>query len=141
MNNEIVLIGAYIDTQLLGALEVADTWKNSRAVARITAALADLAEKGVRLDYERWLGHPPTKAERTALCRELIRLEAAGYLVRSGGRRRTTHVKVTALGKAFAESLLERPDELEGGLMMGPVYLEPPAAPDDERPDDEGDEP
>lgn len=125
MNDEIILIGAYIDTQLLGSVQVANTWKNSRAVARITAALADLAEKGVRLNYQRWLGRRPTRAERTALSRELIRLEGRGYVVRSGGRRRTTHVKVTPLGRAFAESLLEHPDEVEGGLMMGPIYLEP----------------
>ena len=119
-----ILAGVYVDAEALATVRVAATWRNPRAIERITAGLKDVARRGVRLDYERWLGRAPTRAERRTLSRELARLEDKGCVVRSGSRRRTTHVKLTDAGKALARMILETADD-EDGPMFVPVELRP----------------
>ena len=128
----IILVGAYVDAEALRSVEVAAAWRNRRAVARITAGLTNLLCRGVRLDYERWLGRRPTRAERRTLSRDLARLEEKGCLVRSGSRRRTTHVKLTDAGKVLARVVLEAADD-DDGPMFVPIELEPYREEEDER--------
>lgn len=122
----VILVGAYVDTQALGTVRVAATWRDQRVIARIRAGLGDVARRGVRLDYERWLGRAPTRAERRALSRELARLEDKGYLIRSGWPWRTTHVRLTDSGRTMAEFILDTPDT-EDGPVWAPIQW-----PDDE---------
>lgn len=112
--DDIILIAVFLDTQAIGNIEVAASWKNPLAVVCITDFFAQVSRKGVLLDYERWFGRPIPKDERTALSRELARLEQQGYLVRSGGRRRTTHVRLTEAGRTMAEFILESTGDEEG---------------------------
>lgn len=60
---------------------------------------------GVRHDLSRWLGHPPTPAESAVYSRTLRNMEMMGLVVRVNrwGGRRTTHVRLTPLGRAQAE--------------------------------------
>ena len=120
----IILVGVYVDAEALGGVTVAATWRNQPAVKRITAGLKDLAQRGARLDYERWLGRRPTRSERRTLSRELARLEEKGCLVRHGSRWRTTHVRLTDAGTALARMVLEAGDDT-GGPMFVPVELKP----------------
>ena len=120
----IILVGVYVDAEALGGVTVAATWRNRCAVRRITAGLKDLARRGVRLDYERWLGRKPARAERRTLSRELARLEEEGCLVRHGSRRRTTHVRLTDAGTALAQMILEAGDDTDGPMFV-PVELRP----------------
>jgi len=120
----IILAGTYVDAEALGGVTVAAAWRNRRAVKRITAGLKDVARRGVRLDYERWLGRKPTRAERRTLSRELACLEEKGCLVRHGSRWRTTHVRLTDAGTTLARMILEAGND-EDGPMFVPVELEP----------------
>ncbi|MFO7899497.1 MAG: hypothetical protein R6V58_10630 [Planctomycetota bacterium] len=118
----VILVGAYVDAEALGGVTVAAAWRNRSAVERIEAGLADVARRGVRLDYERWLGRKPTRAERRTLSRELARLEDKAYLIRSGCPWRTTHVRLTESGKAMADAILRNPDT-EDGPVWAPIQL------------------
>ena len=120
----IILVGVYVDAEALGGVMVAATWRSRRAVKRITAGLKDVDRRGVRLDYERWLGRKPTRAERRTLSRELARLEEKGCLVRHGSRRRTTHVRLTDAGTALARMILEAGDDADGPIFV-PAELRP----------------
>ena len=108
-SEDAILTGLYLDTRALGTVRVAPAWRSERAIKRLRAGADDVARRGVRLAYGRWLGRPPSQAERRALSRALVRLEKAGYLVRHG-RRRTTHVRLTEGGVALARAVLETPD-------------------------------
>jgi DNA-binding PadR family transcriptional regulator len=59
---------------------------------------------GIRHDLENWLGHAPTPSESAVFSRTLRMMELAGLVVRVSrwGRRRTTHVQLTPLGRAEA---------------------------------------
>jgi len=106
---DVILTGAYLDTQVLGTVHVACTWRSERTIARAQAGADEVRRRGVPLAYRRWLGRNPTSAERRALSRALIRLEAEGYLVRRG-RRRTSHVKLTSAGERLAQAIFGTPD-------------------------------
>ena len=106
---DVILTGACLDTQVLGTVHVACTWRSERAIARAQAGADEVRRCGVPLAYRRWLGRNPTSAERRSLSRALIRLEAEGYLVRHGGRR-TSHVKLTPAGERLAQAILGTPD-------------------------------
>ncbi len=127
-----ILVGVYVDAEALGGVTVAATWRNGCARRRITAGLNDIARRGVRLDYERWLGRRPTRAERRTLSRDLARLEEKGCLVRHGSRRRTTHVRLTDAGAALARMVLETGDDTDGPMFV-PVELKPYREEEDRR--------
>ena len=55
-------------------------------------------------------GEELARAELRRLSRALAPLVGRGYVVRSGGRRRTTHIKLTVDGKALARAILETED-------------------------------
>ena len=61
----------------------------------------------------RWLGRTVTGSDRVLCHRELLRLEAAGFLKRYAGRsgRRTTHVKLTTNGLRVARRLLAQQND------------------------------
>ncbi len=54
------------------------------------------------------LGHLPTNSERVVYHREYGRLEHMGLIerLRHGGGRRTTHLKLTRVGRRVAEGML-----------------------------------
>ncbi len=106
---DVILTGAHVDTQTLGTVHVAPAWRSERAIARARAGADEVCRRGVPLAHRRWLGRNPNSAERRALSRALIRLEADGYLIRRGGRR-TTHVKLTPAGERLARAVLGTPD-------------------------------
>jgi hypothetical protein len=116
----IVLTSIYTDTLALGGVRAVSNWRNTCAIARLNAGLEHLARFGPRLAYDRWLGRRPTVTERRALSRALARLEDKGCLVRSGGQRRTTHVRLTRAGTALARMVLERVDD-DGEPMFVPI--------------------
>jgi hypothetical protein len=105
-----ILVGAYLDAQALAAIGIAATWQSERTIARVQAGQAELARRGIRLDFCRWAGEELARSELRRLSRALARLVDKGYVVRSGGRRRTTHITLTADGKALARAILETQD-------------------------------
>lgn len=107
----VVLVGLYLDTQALAAIQVEDTWRSAEALERVQGAREHLTHVGLRLQFHRWLGRPPTPSERRALARALERLEGRGYVVRFGGRHRTTHARLTTSGREHARAVLKTPDD------------------------------
>lgn len=97
---------------------------------------------GVRHDLERWLGYPPTRSDSAVFSRTLREMEDMGLLVRVnrwGPSSRTTHVRLTPLGRAEAERLVrEQEAALERFLAdaAAPVGDMPEAA--EKGPDDAG---
>ncbi|RMF22763.1 MAG: hypothetical protein D6760_06790 [Deltaproteobacteria bacterium] len=87
---------------------------------------------GIRHDLVRWLGHAPTPSESAVFSRTLRTMEACGLLVRVSrwGSRRTTHVRLTATGRAQAERLVrEHVPEPDGeALDVGNIAAELSAA-------------
>lgn len=85
---------------------------------------------GVPHDLARWLGHVPTAAESAVFSRTLRSMEMAGLVERISrwGGTRTTHVCLTARGRAEAERLAKQRDaeldELMRGMMEFPLIDE-----------------
>ena len=71
----------------------------------------ELERFGVRHDLARWLGCPPTRSDSAVFSRALRHMEDRGLLVRVNrwGGRRTTHLRLTGVGKRVAESLIAAP--------------------------------
>ena len=82
---------------------------------------------GVRHDLARWLGHAPTASDSAVFSRALRNMEAMGLVVRANrwGGSKTTHVRLTASGRAEAERLvLEQEAALERLLAGAVLYLD-----------------
>lgn len=105
----IILIGAYLDTLALSSIGVRK-WQSRRATVRAASGRRLVARLGVRLDFQRWAGSYVSPSKRRAFARAVERLERIGYAIRRG-RRRTTHIKLTASGNSFARALLATPDD------------------------------
>ena len=83
--------------------------QRERQLQQVRAAWDGLA----RVNLWRWLGRTVTGSDRVLCHRELLRLEAAGFLKRYTGRsgRRTTHVKLTTNGLRVARRLLAQQND------------------------------
>lgn len=85
-------------------------------------------EHGVRHDLERWLGYPPTRSDSAVFSRMLRHMEDMGLLVRVnrwGLGSRTTHVRLTSLGRAVAERLCGLdPSQADGGVDAKPPDID-----------------
>jgi hypothetical protein len=81
---------------LVGILE------DSQEAARQPAYLKRLLPPGVRIDFGRWLGVPPTRSESACLSRALSGLRDRGLVCRLPCRR----VELTAEGRRLAKHLL-----------------------------------
>jgi hypothetical protein len=95
-------------------------------------------ECGVRHDLAQWLGHPPSPSDSAVFSRALRNMEAMGLVLRLNrwGGSKTTHVRLTPLGRAEAERLAgERHAEMEALLAdLPPIDL--PQTGDEDRAND-----
>jgi hypothetical protein len=74
---------------------------------------------GVRHDLAQWLGHPASPSESAVFSRALRNMEAMGLVLRVNrwGGSRTTHVQMTAGGRAEAERLAKEQEESVAALL------------------------
>ena len=97
---------------------------------------------GVRHDLERWLGYPPTRSDSAVFSRTLRQMEDLGLLVRVnrwGPSSRTTHVRLTPLGRAEAERLVrEQEAALARFLADAVLHLDDMPEAAEKGPDDAG---
>jgi len=97
---------------------------------------------GVRHDLERWLGCPPSRSDSAVFSRVLRRMEDMGLLVRVnrwGGSSRTTHVRLTPLGRAVAERLVRQQEAaMERFLADTAIGLDDMSGAVEKSPDDAG---
>jgi len=97
---------------------------------------------GVRHDLERWLGRPPSRSDSAVFSRALRRMEDMGLLVRVnrwGGSSRTTHVRLTPLGRAEAERLVRQQEAaMERFLADTAIGLDDMSGAVEKSPDDAG---
>jgi hypothetical protein len=79
---------------------------------------------GIRHDLAGWLGHAPTRSESAVFSRTLQNMETMGLLVRVNrwGGRRSTHVRLTTLGRAEAERVAQKHEAALDRLMAGVVW-------------------
>jgi hypothetical protein len=85
---------------------------------------------GVRHDLAQWLGHPASPSESAVFSRALRNMEAMGLVLRVNrwGGSRTTHVQLTADGRAEAERLAKEQEESVAAL-LSTLALQLPIAP------------
>jgi hypothetical protein len=74
---------------------------------------------GVRHDLAQWLGHPSSPSESAVFSRALRNMEAMGLVLRVNrwGGSKTTHVRLTASGRAEAERLAKEQEESVAALL------------------------
>jgi len=85
---------------------------------------------GVRHDLAQWLGHPASPSESAVFSRALRNMEAMGLVLRINrwGSGKTTHVRLTASGRAEAERLAKEQEESVAAL-MSTLTLQLPSEP------------
>ena len=88
---------------------------------------------GVRHDLAQWLGHPPSPSESAVFSRALRNMEAVGLVLRINrwGGSKTTHVQLTASGRAEAERLAREQEESVAALLSTLALQLPSEPPDD----------
>lgn len=74
---------------------------------------------GVRHDLAQWLGHPASPSESAVFSRALRNMEAMGLVLRVNrwGGSKTTHVRLTAGGRAEAERLAKEQEESVAAIL------------------------
>jgi len=74
---------------------------------------------GVRHDLGRWLGYAPTPSDSAVFSRALRNMEAMGLVLRVNrwGGSKTTHVRLTPLGRAEAERLVAEQEAALAALL------------------------
>ena len=82
---------------------------------------------GVRHDLAQWLGHPASPSESAVFSRALRNMEAMGLVLRVNrwGGSKTTHVRLTASGRAEAERLAKEQEESVAALLSTLLPFEP----------------
>jgi len=96
---------------------------------------------GVRHDLARWLGHAATASESAVFSRALWNMEAMGLVLRVNrwGGSKTTHVRLTASGRAEAERLVREQEAALERLLAGAVlYLDDAPGAAEQGPGDAG---
>lgn len=78
---------------------------------------------GVHHDLARWLGHPASPSDSAVFSRALRNMEAMGLVLRVNrwGGSKTTHVRLTATGRAEAERLACQQEAALERLLAGVV--------------------
>ena len=87
-----------------------DTWRT------LCQEKQELSLHGMRYDLARWIGCPPTRSDSAVFSRALRRMEDLGLLVRVNywGGRRTTHLRLTPLGRRVVEQFMAADNAAEG---------------------------
>jgi len=105
----VVLVNIFLDRDRLAGLPCGSDCGLPRLALGGRRIAVQNAKAGiVPLDVHRWLGRPPTPSEQVLFHREYLKLEGMGLVRRINlrGGRRTTHLRLTALGERVAERLL-----------------------------------
>jgi hypothetical protein len=117
-----ILLAILAETKRLESLAgnvPAEINRDQRAV--LSRRRSEYLRFGVPHDLARWLGHVPTPAESAVFSRTLRNMEAAGLVERVSrwGGRRTTHVRLTAFGRAEAQRLADEREAFVDEVMDG----------------------
>jgi len=113
-------------TVLIGVLEDERNLTNMSVDSHAAASRLDLGRRRIvmrnaqaglaPMNLAGWIGRAPTNSEHLLYHREYLRLEGLGLIERRNlhGGHRTTHLKLTPIGRRMAEHLLAEEDSLDG---------------------------
>ena len=110
----VILVGVLQDLQRLAHVSLADLGGMSRAERGRIRFRVQRADAGiVPMNLAEWLDGTPTPSDRVLFHREYARLESMGLLERCNfhGGKRTSHLKLTAAGRALAQRLQDEESE------------------------------
>jgi len=105
----LILLGVLKDQHALMNMPIGTEYGYSRdQVGRRRLAMRDAQTGYIPMNLSVWLGHAVTNSDAVLAHREYARMEAMGLLHRHNlrGGTRTSHLKLTALGKRAAEAIL-----------------------------------
>ena len=130
----LILMGLLRDQRELSEMDSTDSGiPRGRALGSHRLRIRLAREGLVPMNLAGWIGREPTNSERVLFHREYVRLEGMGLIDRVSrwGGRRTTHIRLTPLGREMAEQVLrEQQEELDALLAaLGPIELPDEGAP------------
>ncbi len=102
-----VLIGVLEDQRRMADMPTDVGSRLDRGRQRLTVRNAQAGL--VPMNLPGWLGRAPTNSDHVLFHREYLRLEGMGLIERCSltGGRRTTHLRLTPVGRRMAEALLD----------------------------------